>query len=307
MKQWSMRDGLTGAAWQWPASGQMALILDGIAIDELPRRIYEWGEDQPDAQWLYLGTPWESVKQASPWLVFPRSSQDPIVRHFLNEGAGKEWGYLLFSTAGREALTAHCRWLLQMVGSGEQFQMMRMSHPVVIQALLPADTSPDATPWGPIEQLIVPDALAGKWQSGAPAAIDGAPPTADYSDWFRPDEATWQRLDHSNRRLDARRLSRFVDANLPQWLPSELGDGREQWFLQVMEEAISHGLEGFRSWCLYCQLLAQLQIGPNNPGSIPDAIEQALKSGGPGNKPIERALEMTQAGDYGEGALHGTV
>ena len=145
-----------------PWSKQAYLLLDGVTVEALPRRLYEWHDD-PAFEVLYLETHWAELKDLSPCLVTLQGPHDPALAAFLAQ-AEEEWGYLLFSDAERDDLLAHLRWLTSVLHPSGEEVLLRLADPAVAQALLKQSMDiGDATLFGPIEQVLAGDRLEERW------------------------------------------------------------------------------------------------------------------------------------------------
>lgn len=144
--------------WDMPAY----LLLDGISIEVLPRRLYEWAES-PDFDVLYLETPWAELSDVSPCLVRLSGQHDSALAAFV-QNSQEEWGYLLFSHASRDALLKHLRWLVCVSHPLGEEMLLRLADPAVMHALLgQAKQDNDATLFGPIEQIVAADRIESAW------------------------------------------------------------------------------------------------------------------------------------------------
>lgn len=61
-------EALSGGSWHLNSY----LLLDGISVEALPRKIYEWS-DSPEYEVLYLETPW--VELSPPYYYLVRSTR----------------------------------------------------------------------------------------------------------------------------------------------------------------------------------------------------------------------------------------
>lgn len=144
--------------WDTPAY----LLLDGISVETLPKRLYEWA-DSPDFEVLYLETPWAELSDVSPCLVRIDGQHDTALAAFV-QNSHDEWGYLLFSHASREALLKHLRWLVCVSHPSGEKMLLRLADPAVMHALLKQATQDDdATLFGPIEQIVAADRIENTW------------------------------------------------------------------------------------------------------------------------------------------------
>lgn len=144
--------------WDTPAY----LLLDGISVETLPKRLYEWAES-PDFDVLYLETPWAELSDVSPCLVRLNGQHDPALAAFV-QNSHDEWGYLLFSHASRDDLLKHLRWLVCVCHPMGEKMLLRLADPAVMHALLGQATQDnDATLFGPLEQIVAADRIENAW------------------------------------------------------------------------------------------------------------------------------------------------
>ncbi|WP_355662486.1 DUF4123 domain-containing protein [Halomonas salifodinae] len=258
IRHWPLAHGLLGGEWQWPSEQRVYLLLDGVRVEQLARRLYEWSEGRLEADLLYAGTPWSDVNEVSPWLVQLAGAEDPVLRHFLEEGLDPEWGYLIVSEADLPELGDHLRGLIQVVHPSGVPMLLRLADPAVITALLEADSSPARVPWGPIHALLAPDAVAETWQCGSPAQTDAAPLSLDRA--YRLSEPQLERLQACDRRRDTRQLMAFVDRHCRDWLPDTGTPQRHARLTAIIQEARGMGFGAPREWALFCTLMARLGI-----------------------------------------------
>lgn len=148
------------AALPWDAPAY--LLLDGISVEALPQRLYQWSES-PDFDVLYLDTPWAELSDVSPCLVCLTGPQDPALVAFV-ENSHDEWGYLLFTRASRAELLNHLRWLVSVRHPLGEDMLLRLADPAVVHALLGQSARDnDVTLFGPIEQVVAADGIEGCW------------------------------------------------------------------------------------------------------------------------------------------------
>ncbi|WP_018405435.1 DUF4123 domain-containing protein [Marinobacter gelidimuriae] len=103
--------------------------MDGVAIPQLGKQIYQWAGDQPiSAECLYVATRWEVISDLSPWLVWLSGPEDPVLRGFLEQGPMQEHGYLLVSAADRA--TANRNNLRNMMQLDQQMKQLQNDHDV---------------------------------------------------------------------------------------------------------------------------------------------------------------------------------
>lgn len=144
--------------WDAPAY----LLLDGISVETLPKRLYEWTES-PDFDVLYLETPWAELSDVSPCLVRLTGRHDTALAAFV-QNSHEEWGYLLFSHASRDVLLKHLRWLVCVCHPMGEKMLLRLADPAVMRALLnQATQANDAILFGPIDAIVTVDRIESAW------------------------------------------------------------------------------------------------------------------------------------------------
>jgi hypothetical protein len=259
MVRWALSQGLTGGTWCWPDERRVFLLLDGVRVQELPRRLYEWSDGRLEADLLYAGTPWAEVKEVSPWLVQLNGLNDPVLQAFLADGLEPEWGYLIESGASLTEVADHLRSLILVRHPLDVPMLLRLADPAVIAALLQEGSTPALVPWGPIERLMLPDAVADAWHSWAPAE-DEAPPLVPPPAGYRLSEAQLQRLQACDLRRHARQLMGFVDQHCAGWLTETSRSQRHAQLIEIVHEARGMGFVSPREWALLCSLMSRLGI-----------------------------------------------
>ncbi|WP_143097621.1 DUF4123 domain-containing protein [Modicisalibacter xianhensis] len=257
--RWSFSQELTGGTWYWPEEQQAFLLLDGVRIKELPRRLYEWSDGRLEADLLYAGTPWSSVSNVSPWLVQLSGSDDPILQHYLAEGLKPEWGYLIISEASLLEMADHLRRLIQVVHPNGAPMLLRLADPAAITALLSPESSPAQAPWGPIGKLIAPNAVTEEWECWSPVQDEAAPLLPDIEGYHLTD-AQLKRLQGCDLRRDTRQIMAFVDQHCPGWLPNLEKSQLYDHLTNIIQEARSLGFSAPRELALLCTLMARLGI-----------------------------------------------
>lgn len=154
----------------WPDHHPVGLVLDGVAIPRLGEQIYQWAGDQPfDAECLYITTRWEAVSDLSPWLVWLRGPEDPVLEGFLEQGVLKEQGYLLVSATDRATCTRWMRSHLQIEIAPGYEELMRISHPALARMVIGGNLP--RFPIRAVDRLIVPDRISEQWHLVEPPAI----------------------------------------------------------------------------------------------------------------------------------------
>ncbi len=146
----------------WPDHYAVGLVLDGVAIPDLGKQIYQWAGDQPiSAECLYAATRWEVVSDLSPWLVWLSGPEDPVLEGFLEQGPMQEHGYLLVSATDRTTFSRWMRSHLQVEMAPGCEELMRIAHPALARSVIGSNLT--CSPTGIVDRLIVPDRIRGQW------------------------------------------------------------------------------------------------------------------------------------------------
>lgn len=258
MSSWPLSVGLSSGAWRWPLVQRVFLLLDGVRVEQLARRLYEWSsEHQLDADLLYAGTPLADVSDVSPWLVALPDTHYPVLQAFLAQGLEEEWGYLIESQASLEELGYHLRQILQVRHPSGMAMWLRLADPAVIAALLPDQSNPAMVPWGPIECLVRPDAVSEAWVKSSPANSAAEAVVAIPSNGYLLNETQLSRLQACDKRRDLRTLLHFVEKHCPEFpLPVKQLE-RTDLLLALTETARGYGFTNPRQWGLLCTLFSR--------------------------------------------------
>ena len=154
----------------WPDHSVVALILDGVAISQLGKQIYQWaGEHSISAECLYATTRWQAISALSPWLVWLSGPEDPVLKGFLEQGPMQEHGYLLVSATDR---TTFARWMrshLQVEMAPGCEELMRIAHPALARLVIGNDLTGSSERF--VDRLIVPDVISEQWHTIEPPTI----------------------------------------------------------------------------------------------------------------------------------------
>ncbi|MCO7247973.1 DUF4123 domain-containing protein [Halomonas sp. Mc5H-6] len=257
MNSWPLSAGLQGGTWYWPVDRRVYLLMDGVRIEQLARRLYEWSSDhQLDADLLYAGTPLADVSDVSPWLIALPDTHHPVLQAFLAQGVHAEWGYLIESHASLEDVGNHLRHMLQVRHPSGVAMWLRLADPAVIAALLPDQSAPAMVPWGPIEGLVRPDAIAKEWVKSTPQSAAESP-IAIPSNGYLLNETQVSRLQACDKRRDLRTLLHFVEQHCPEWrLPVEQRE-RYDLLAALTQSARGYGFTNPRQWGLLCTLFSR--------------------------------------------------
>lgn len=156
---WPLENGLPqGLPWQ----SCVALLIDGVRVDNLQPKLYQWSQS-PVCEPLYLRTRFAELQDISPCLVQIDSPHNPILAQFMS-AARQEWGHLVFSEQPWHQLVAHWRWLICVTHPSGQNVMPRVADPAVMHPLLAHTHSiNDPTLFGPCTHIVTGDAVLGRW------------------------------------------------------------------------------------------------------------------------------------------------
>lgn len=295
-KRWSFEKGLFSGAWTWPEHGQVALVLDGIAIDNLPVKVYQWAQDKLEADWLYTGTPWEPVKSKSPWLVYLDDPSDPVLNRFLEEQTVRETGYLLVGADGqdRSTLAAAMRRLLQIERIDGILELLRIGHPdiarrVIGQRLL---QGADGQDW-PFSALIAPDGVEEQWvyheQKSAGLMAQSAEKPA-----LAVDDKLLQGFHQFNQRQSVIAYLEVADEGSKTWLGSGTRSDHVQRITIAFNQAHQSGFNTPRSRALFLELLQRSATRPWLEDSLPSALLAHLNGECAVMQRLDNALQATQ-------------
>lgn len=295
-KHWSFEKGLFGDFWAWPESGQVALVLDGIAIDNLPVKVYQWAQDELEADWLYTGTPWEQVKSKSPWLVYLDHPNDPILGRFLEEQAVREAGYLLVGAdvQNRSTLAAAMRRLLQVERVSGIPELLRIGHPdiarrVIGQRLLQGSGGEN---W-PFSALITPDGVEGQWvyheQKSAGLMAQSAEKPA-----LAVDDKLLQGFHQFNQRQSVIAYLEAAGEGEQAWFGHGTRSDHVQRITIAFDEALRWGFNTPRSRALFLELLQRSATRPWLEDSLPSELLAHLNGQGAVMERLGNALQAAQ-------------
>lgn len=272
-----------------PWQGGAYLLLDGISVEDLPRRLYEWSE-RPTFEPLYLNTRWSGLTDVSPCLISLSGSQDPIVGHFLNQ-AEREWGYLLFCRAPQAGLLEHLRWLVSVRHPLGEELLLRLADPAVISVLLDhAVQNADATLFGPVEQIVTPDVVHGYWHHHR---RPGNPPFAIPATPYPLSEEQLALLGEVSFRSIVRHLDEHMRDYFPSYQSGLAGSTRWQHLHELASRAYEQGFNSERDITLYANIFGflgddALARYPNIQALLSKASEQTA------TQRIEQAAELAR-------------
>ncbi|MFC4258255.1 DUF4123 domain-containing protein [Marinobacter lacisalsi] len=161
----------------WPEDTGVVLVLDSCIIQDLGLALFEWSSDITQVDCLYDNTPWEPVRDVSPWAVWLSGPDDPALRHFVEHEAANEAGYLLFTPLSYPQFSRWMRQRIQIERAPEAVELVRISHPALAREII-GDHLIRTGPEGAIQQMVLPDRTTGQWHHLA-LKTDTTPPDLD--------------------------------------------------------------------------------------------------------------------------------
>lgn len=262
------------------------LLLDGVSVRSLPRKLYEWSE-APEFDVLYLETRWAELSDVSPCLIYLSGLQDPICTQFLNH-AEQEWGYLLFSQASRLEVLAHVRKLISVRHPLGDEMLLRLADPAVAQALFGlAEEDKNTTLFGPIEQLCAPDMVLGRWHWLRRPGQNWTPLTSPY----RLSESELAGLGKVDFRQTVLRLNQHMQEYFPAYGAALARRARWAHLHALASEAYQAGFTSERDITFYANIFGFL--GEQALLEHPDiAALLREKSAQPPEQRVEQAAEL---------------
>ncbi|MCE0757581.1 DUF4123 domain-containing protein [Marinobacter sp. G11] len=155
--------------WTWPDNSPVALVLDGVGITDLGKQIYLWADGaEVEAECLYASTQWEAIAEVSPWIVWLKGPDDPVLAAFLELGAPKEHGYLMIAGADKPDVMHWIRAHLQVEKAPDYEELVRISHPALASSVI-GEQLGKCPPSGVIRQLLIPDQISQRWHRIEPS------------------------------------------------------------------------------------------------------------------------------------------
>jgi hypothetical protein len=208
--KWPLENGLPqGLPW----NGTVGLLLDGVSVEKLAQKLYQWAQS-PVFEPLYLGTRWAELLDVSPCLVRINTQDDPVLNRFLM-ASQQEWGYLAFSDHSWDHMVAHFRWLTSVSHPQGEEVLLRIADPAVTRALLVHGQSlRDPTLFGPCNQLVTADAGQGSWHINL---RPGDAPKPDYNQRYRLNDGQLSLLDEVSFRNVVLRLDQHMHEYFPNY------------------------------------------------------------------------------------------
>lgn len=250
-----------------PWQGNAYLLLDGISVQNLRVRLHEWF-GTPDFQLLYASTPLAPCNLVSPCLITLDGLQMPGLRPYFSQIA-EEWGYLIFSRASAFEVICHLRALLNAQYPHGPNVWLRVADPAVMHALLTHAAATQQTHvFGPMEQVVLPDAISNKWHhhvrnSDVPQPLAAQP--------YALCERQVALLDEVRLRATWRSLHEHVQEKFPNAPIGQDPQARWEWIRQVTEDAYALGFNSEHDICLYANV--QVLLGDDALECHPDIAE----------------------------------
>ncbi|MDH1263803.1 DUF4123 domain-containing protein [Pseudomonas sp. GD03944] len=243
------------------------LLLDGVSVEGLSRKLYEWSEN-PQFEMLYLETRWAELADVSPCLIRLSGPHDPALTQFL-EHAEDEWGYLIFSTESQANIIKHLRWLVCVQPEHGDPVMLRLADPAVMNALLAqTETRRGTYLLGPVEQCCIADALSITWhQHRRPGDIM----QPDYKHHYQLSETEENALAEVSFRQTILGLSEHMRRHFPAYGAGAAHTERMAKVRALADEAYKRGFSSAREITLYANLFGYL--GDNALREHPDLAQ----------------------------------
>ncbi|WP_313027329.1 DUF4123 domain-containing protein [Pseudomonas lopnurensis] len=232
----------------WDANSY--LLLDGVSVEALSRKLYQWSEN-PVFEPLYLRTEWQELADLSPCLIALNGQHDPIMQRFI-DNAAREWGYLLFTHAGFDETLRHLRWLLRVRCQEDETVLLRLADPAVAHRLL-AIGNPRL--FGPIEQLCIPDAIEGVWYRHRRA---GPIPDQRDAQPYRLSDQELTALGEVSFRQTVMAVDEHMRTFFPTYQPAMRGRERLRHLRELAERAYQSGMCSEREILLFANVFGFL-------------------------------------------------
>lgn len=233
-----------------PWQGNAYLLLDGISVKNLRVRLLDWFA-APDFQLLYANTPLVSCNPVSPCLITLKGPSTPGLSHYLAHSA-EEWGYLIFSHASAFEVITHLRTLLDAQYPHGQKVWLRVADPAVMHALLKhAEDTASADFFGPMEQVVLPDAISNAWHHHVRR---GAQPRSLAAQPYGLCERQVALLDEVRLRAIWISLHGHLHKAFPEVFGGQDALARWAWIRNVAASAYALGFNSEHEMCLYANV-----------------------------------------------------
>lgn len=271
-----MSENMSSLPSDLPWHSNCYLLLDGISVEKLPQKLYQWTE-QPKFEPLYLGTDLSELNELSPCLIAIDSPVDSVLQAFL-ANAAQEWGYLIFTSAALDEVAQHLRWLVKVQTTVQQAFILRLADPAVAHALFSIG-SPSF--FGPIEHLCIPDGVEANWHVQHAAETK---PAKDHRHPYRLSDTEVAALEEVSFRQTILALNEHLRAFFPQYQAALHGIERHKHLRELANKAYQLNLCAEREIFLFANIFGFL--GEDALEKHPD-IAQLLEAYPP-HLPVER-------------------
>lgn len=233
-----------------PWNGTVGLLLDGVSVENLAQRLYQWGES-PVFEPLYHGTRWADLMDISPCLVQINTQGDPVLAQFLS-ASREEWGYLLFSDHTWEHMIAHLRWLTSVGHPLGEEVLLRIADPAVTHALLTyAESIKDPSLFGPCTHIVTADTALECWHQNL---RPGDAPKTDHGKRYRLNAEQISRLDQVNFRNVVMRLDQHMHTHFPHYQAHAAPQQRREHLQALASASYDRGFNSELDITLYANI-----------------------------------------------------
>ena len=182
------------------------LLLDGAAFDA-PRFVYE-NDDQPEIDYLFLGTCHETALKASPCLVKPSETS----RLWQKQGDWQHKAVVVLADEGLPVIAGHLRSLLSVALPDGGYSYLRFYSPRQLRRLMSALNDQEQERFsGPIREWLAfqPEGTWHSFRAGTPQPAM----TASDEGWFALTDRHLEALAEDAREEFLGRLGRFLSIN----------------------------------------------------------------------------------------------
>lgn len=245
-----MSEVMTSLPHDLPWHSNCYLLLDGVSVQSLPQKLYQWSE-QPNFEPLYLGTDLSELNELSPCLIAIDNPGDPVLDAFL-ANAAQEWGYLIFTSNTLDEVTQHLRWLVKVQTTAQQAFILRLADPAVAHALF---TVGNPMLFGPIEYLCIPDSVEATWH------VQHAPetkPTKDHGHPYSLSDSEVRALESVSFRQTILTLDAHLQTFFPHYQAALHGAERHQHLRELANKAYQLNLCSEREIFLFANIFGFL-------------------------------------------------
>jgi hypothetical protein len=216
------------------------ILFDGALFDA-PRFIYEH-DDQPELEYLFLGTPHEAALEVTPCLVKPSEA----TRLWRAPSVWQDKAIIVVSDESLPLVAGHLRSLLSVQMPDGGFSYLRYYAPKQLTRLMSALNEQERARFsGPVTEWLAfqPDGELSRFDSDGSQLARKAVEEG----WFLLTDIHVTALSESARHEFVEKLGRFLDfkdrARLEQWIneASALGFRTEKEVSRYAELAVVHG------------------------------------------------------------------